>query len=73
MKLSPNHLKRYQEIVNRIITGIILAALILGACQLMLGDPGLAIVCFLAAATGGFRPVISIFVQDHQSRNQSFS
>ncbi len=69
----------FQKIANRITTGIILAALILGACQLMkidsnfrlLGYPGLAILCFLAAAAGGFWLVISIFVQDHQSRKKT--
>jgi CHASE2 domain-containing sensor protein len=47
---------------NRITTGIVLAALITGASLLMqiqttfriFGYPGLAIVCFLAAAAGGF-------------------
>lgn len=69
----------FQKIANRITTGIILASLILGACQLMkidsrfqlLGYPGLAILCFLAAAAGGFWLVISIFVQDQQSRKKS--
>jgi hypothetical protein len=32
------------------------------------GYPGLAILCFLAAAAGGFWLVISIFVQDHRAR-----
>lgn len=69
----------FQKIANRITTGIVLAALIIGACQLMkiesnfrlLGYPGLAIVCFLAAAAGGFWLVISIFVQDHKSRKKT--
>lgn len=69
----------FQKIANRITTGIILAALILGACQLMrvdsnfrlLGYPGLAILCFLAAAAGGFWLVISIFVQDQKSQKKS--
>jgi predicted unusual protein kinase regulating ubiquinone biosynthesis (AarF/ABC1/UbiB family) len=67
-----------QKIANRITTGIILAALIMGASQLMqaqtrfrlFGYPGLAILCFLAAAAGGFWLIISIFVQDHKSRKK---
>jgi len=31
------------------------------------GYPGLAILCFLAAAAGGFCLVFSIFVQDNKS------
>jgi|GEM_PF-2962407 len=69
----------FQKIANRITTGIVLAALILGTCLLMrietnfqlMGYPGLAIVCFLAAAAGGFWLVISIFVKDHQGRKKS--
>lgn len=69
----------FQKIANRITTGLILAALILGACLLMrvdssfrlLGYPGLAILCFLAAAAGGFWLVISIFVQDHKDRKKT--
>ena len=64
----------FQKIANRITTGIILASLIMGAALLMrvetpfriFGYPGLAILCFLAAAAGGFWLVISIFVQDHK-------
>jgi len=65
-----------QKIANRITTGIVLAALIIGASLLMqvqtsfriFGYPGLAILCFLAAATGGFFLIISIFVQDNKNR-----
>lgn len=67
-----------QKIANRITAGILLAALIMGASQLMqiqtsfriFGYPGLAILCFLAAAAGGFWLVISIFVQDHKGRKK---
>jgi len=66
----------FQKIANRITTGIVLAALIMGASLLMqiqtnfriFGYPGLAMVCFLAAATGGFWLVIGIFVQDRNGR-----
>ena len=68
----------FQKIANRITTGIILASLILGACQLMkvetrfrlFGYPGLAILCFLAAAGGGFWLIISIFIQDQKTRKK---
>ncbi len=68
----------FQKIANRITTGIVLGALIMGACLLMrvessfrlLGYPGLAIVCFLLAATGGFCLVITIMVQDQRIRKK---
>ena len=67
-----------QKIANRITAGILLAALIMGASQLMqiqtsfriFGYPGLAILCFLAAAAGGFWLVISIFIHDHKGRKK---
>ena len=67
-----------QKIANRITAGIVLAALIMGASLLMqiqtsfriFGYPGLAILCFLAAAAGGFWLVFSIFVQDHKGRKK---
>jgi len=67
-----------QKIANRITAGILLASLILGASQLMrvqtsfriLGYPGLAILCFLSAAAGGFWLVASIFVQDRKGRQK---
>jgi predicted unusual protein kinase regulating ubiquinone biosynthesis (AarF/ABC1/UbiB family) len=67
-----------QKIANRITAGILLAALIMGASLLMqvqtsfriFGYPGLAILCFLAAAAGGFWLIISIFVQDHKGRKK---
>lgn len=68
----------FQKIANRITTGIVLASLILGASVLMqiqtsfrlFGYPGLAILCFLAAAAGGFWLVFSVFVQDHKGRQK---
>jgi hypothetical protein len=64
---------------NRVTTGLILAALIVGASLMMrietswklLGYPGLAILCFIAAAAGGFYLVISIFVQDRASQHKA--
>ena len=68
----------FQKIANRITAGIVLASLIMGASTLMqiqttfhiFGYPGLAILCFLAAAAGGFWLVINIFVQDHRGRKK---
>ena len=68
----------FQKIANRITTGIVLAALIMGASLLMqvqtsfriFGYPGLAILCFLAAAAGGFWLVFSIFDQDRKGRKK---
>jgi ubiquinone biosynthesis protein len=65
-------LAAFHKIANRITSGLILAALIIGASLLMqvktsftiLGYPGLAILCFLAAAAGGFYLVLSIFIRD---------
>ena len=71
-------LEGFQKIANRITAGIVLAALIMGASTLtqtktdfqMFGYPGLAMLCFLCAAAGGFWLVISIFVQDHKRRKK---
>lgn len=68
----------FQKIANRITAGIVLASLIMGASLLMqvqtsfriFGYPGLAMVCFLAAAAGGFHLIINILVQDHKSRRK---
>ncbi len=68
----------FEKVANRITTGIVLGALIMGASLLMhvesrfrlLGYPGLAIICFILAATGGFWLVINILVQDHRSRKK---
>jgi predicted unusual protein kinase regulating ubiquinone biosynthesis (AarF/ABC1/UbiB family) len=67
-----------QKIANRITAGLVLAALIIGAALLMrvqtrfelFGYPGLAILCFIAAAAGAFWLVINIFVQDYRSRKR---
>lgn len=66
----------FQKIANRITTGIVLGALIIGASMLMqvesryrlFGYPSLAIVCFLLAATGSFWLVITILVKDRPTR-----
>jgi predicted unusual protein kinase regulating ubiquinone biosynthesis (AarF/ABC1/UbiB family) len=64
----------FQKVANRITAGIILASLILGAALLMriqtsfqlMGYPGLAILCFLAAAAGGLWLLFNIFFQDEK-------
>ncbi len=68
----------FQKVANRITTGLILAALIIGAALLMrvetpfrlFGYPGLAMLCFLLAAGGGFWLVWSIAVSDHKAKKR---
>ena len=68
----------FQKVANRITAGVILAALILGAALLMriqtrftlFGYPGLAILCFLAAAAGSVWLLISIFFQDEKIKKR---
>src|SRR5262249_22353607 len=68
-----------QKVANRITTGLVLAALIVGAALLMqvptsfriFGYPGLAIIFFLVAALGGFALVLNIMWQDHKSKRRS--
>ena len=67
-----------QKIANRITMGIVLAGMIIGASLMMrvptpfqlFGYPRLAILFFIAAATGGFWLVISIFVSDYKGRKK---
>jgi ubiquinone biosynthesis protein len=62
----------FEKIANRITLGLVLAALIVGAALLMrvetsfrlFGYPGLAILCFLAAAGGGFALMVAILMND---------
>lgn len=64
-----------QKIANRITAGLVLAALIVGAALLMrvqtrfqlFGYPGLAILCFMAAAGGAFWLLVSIMMHDYKS------
>jgi len=65
----------FQKVANRITVGLILAALIVGAALMMrvetsfriLGYPGIAILCFLAAAAGGVWLILSIVLGDSGS------
>jgi predicted unusual protein kinase regulating ubiquinone biosynthesis (AarF/ABC1/UbiB family) len=66
------------KIANRITLGIVLAGLIVGASLLLrvatsfqlFGFPGLAILCFLAAAAASFWLVISILVSGYKDRKK---
>src|SRR5205085_977062 len=65
-----------QKVANRIATGLILAALIVGAALLMrvetsfqlFGYPGLAMLLFLAAAIIGIGLVLTILITDIRAR-----
>jgi predicted unusual protein kinase regulating ubiquinone biosynthesis (AarF/ABC1/UbiB family) len=73
---APLVLEGLQKIANRVTSGLILAALIVGAALLMhvetdfhvLGYPGFAIMCFTAAALGGVFLLVNIFMQDRAYR-----
>jgi len=68
-----------QRIANRVTSGLILAALIIGAALLMrvdtdwriFGYPGLAMMCFLGATLGGCWLLVNIFVQDQRDRRRA--
>lgn len=63
-----------QKVANRISLALILASLIIGASLFMqvetdfeiLGYPGLAMICFVAAAAGGFTMAIQIAFYDQR-------
>jgi ubiquinone biosynthesis protein len=65
-----------EKVANRITKGLLLAALIIGAALMMRvetswhlwGYPGLAILCFIAAAFGAIFLLYTISVEDHKSR-----
>lgn len=71
-------LEGFQKIANRITTGLVLAALIIGASLLMRVDttfklggyPGFAMLCFIAAASGGGWLIWTIFEQDSKPRKK---
>ena len=68
-----------QKIANRITTGLVLAALIVGASMLMqvetsfriLGYPGFAIIFFSLAAGGGVWLIASILANDFRARRRT--
>ncbi len=67
----------FQKVANRITTGLVLAALIIGAALIMdiettftlFGYPGLAIVLFVAAALGGLILLYQMIVVDHRRQD----
>ena len=69
----------FQKVANRITTGLILAALIIGASLLMqvntsfqvFGYPGIAMICFLLAGGGGFWLVLHILIKDYKDKRRS--
>jgi ubiquinone biosynthesis protein len=71
-------LRGVQKLANRVTTGIVVAALIIGAAMLMrietdtrlFGYPALAIVLFLMASVAGLWLVISSFLDDHPRRRR---
>lgn len=68
----------FQKVANRIATGLVLAALIVGAAMLMqvptsfriFGYPGIAMLLFLAAAAGGIALLVNIVFSDERSRRR---
>lgn len=68
-----------QKVANRIASGLVLAALIVGAALLMrvdtsfrvLGYPGIAILCFLAATAGGVWLLVNIYIQDRRTEKRA--
>jgi ubiquinone biosynthesis protein len=71
-------LNGFEKIANRVTTGIILAALIVGAALMMrvnstfqiLGYPGIAMVCFLVATGGSAWLVIGILWKDYRDKHK---
>jgi hypothetical protein len=67
-----------QKIANRITLGLVLAALIVGAAMLMsvptdfriLGYPGLAIIFFLSAASGGVVLIVNMLFYDERAKKK---
>jgi predicted unusual protein kinase regulating ubiquinone biosynthesis (AarF/ABC1/UbiB family) len=67
-----------QKLANRVTTGLIIAALIIGAAMLMridtksklFGYPSVAIVCFLAAALAGVWLILSSLMHDLPQRRR---
>lgn len=76
---EPRLLLVLQRLANRLTTGIVLAALVVGAALMMqvptssriLGYPAIAMVFFLLAALGGAAMVISILVKDRRIARES--
>jgi hypothetical protein len=71
-------LNGFEKIANRVTTGIILAALIVGASLMMrinstfqiFGYPGIAMICFLVALGGSGWLVLGILWKDYQDKHK---
>jgi hypothetical protein len=67
-----------QKVANRITLGLILAALIVGAAMIMrvettfriFGYPGLAMILFLLAGTGGVLLAFNIITHDRTTKHR---
>ena len=72
-------LNGFEKIANRVTTGIILAALIVGAALMMkvnstfqiAGYPGIAMICFLVAIAGSGLLILSILWKDYQDKRKA--
>jgi ubiquinone biosynthesis protein len=71
-------LNGFEKIANRVTTGIILAALILGAALMMqinssfkiFGYPGIAMICFLIGLVGSGWLIVSILLKDYKDKRK---
>jgi predicted unusual protein kinase regulating ubiquinone biosynthesis (AarF/ABC1/UbiB family) len=71
-------LNGFEKIANRVTTGIILAALIVGAALMMrinssfqiFGYPGIAMICFLIATGGSGWLIIGILWKDYKDKRK---
>jgi ubiquinone biosynthesis protein len=71
---EPQLLAVLQRLANRLATGLVLAALVVGAALMMqiptksriLGYPSIAIVCFAVAAMGALALIASVLLADRQ-------
>jgi ubiquinone biosynthesis protein len=72
-------LSGFEKIANRVTTGIILAALIMGAALLMridsssfqvFGYPGFTMICFLIAIGGSAWLILGILWRDYQDKHK---
>ena len=71
-------LNGFEKIANRVTTGIILAALIVGAALMMrisstfqiFGYPGIAMICFLVALGGSGWLILGILWKDYKDKHK---
>jgi ubiquinone biosynthesis protein len=71
-------LNGFEKIANRVTTGILLAALIVGASLMMqikssfqiMGYPGIAMICFMVAIGGSGWLILSILWKDYQDKRK---